>query len=112
MYTPKGELNDDLLKLVQDPEIIEAFGECKTPEGGYEIVKKKLPEITMEEFRNNMQIMYSYMEESQEGLLSDEDLDEVAGGKSDAGQISTALGIVATVGGGVAALMANLAFMS
>lgn len=112
MYTPKGELNDDLLKLVQDPEIIKAFGECKTPEGGYEIVKKQLPAISMEEFQNNMQIMHSYLEESQEGLLSDEDLDEVAGGKGGVEIATGVLGGVGAVGGVVAGVVSSLAFMS
>ena len=83
MYTPKGELNDNLLELMQNAEAVKAFEGCKSPEEGYEVVKKYLPDISMEEFQGSMQVMAAYLEEQTDGLLSDEDLDEVAGGKGD-----------------------------
>ena len=115
MYTPKGELNDDLLKLVQDPEKIKAFENCKSPEEGFEIVKKYLPDISMEEFQGSMQVMHAYLEESQDGLLSDEDLDEVAGGKSEKtnNNIEIATGVLGGAGaaiGVVAGIISTLAF--
>lgn len=115
MYTPKGELNNKLLELVQDPKIIKAFGECKTPEEGFEIVKQQIPELTVDEFKNNMQIMYSYLEESEEGLLSEDDLDQVAGGK---GTVETVTDILSGVGtaagaiGAVAGFVSSMSFMS
>lgn len=115
MYTPKGELNDELLKLVQDPDKLKAFEACKSPEEGYEVVKQFLPNISMEEFQGSMQIMASYLEESKDGLLSDDDLDEVAGGKSKSTNkdIKIATGVLSGVGaaaGVVAGVVSALAF--
>lgn len=115
MYTPKGELNDELMKLVQDEESLKAFENCKSPEEGYEVVKRFLPNISMEEFQGNMQIMSSYLEESKDGLLSDDDLDEVAGGKSSSTKkdIKIATGVLSGAGaaaGVVAAVVSSLAF--
>lgn len=115
MYTPKGELNDELLKLMQDPEAVKAFEGCKSPEDGYEVVKKYLPNISLEDFQGSMQIMAAYLEESKDGLLSDDDLDEVAGGKSDSarkdvGIATGVLGGVGAVAGVVGSIIASLAF--
>lgn len=113
MYTPKGELNDDLLKLMEDAEAIKALEGCKSPEEGYEVVKKFLPNISMEDFQRSMQIMHAYLEEKEDGLLSDEDLDEVAGGKSSKKKLESAaagLSGTAAVVGVVGSVIASLAF--
>ena len=115
MYTPKGELNDNLLELMQNAEAVKAFEGCKSPEEGYEVVKKYLPDISMEEFQGSMQVMAAYLEEQTDGLLSDEDLDEVAGGKSDSTRkaiqtSATVLGGVGTAAGIVAGVVSALAF--
>lgn len=84
MYTPKGELNDKLLALVQDPEKKDIFTGCESPEAGYEKAKKEIPELTMEEFSEGIKIMNAYLEEAdrEDGELSEEELDSVAGGKN------------------------------
>ena len=103
MYTPKGELNDNLLELMQNPEALKAFEGCKSPEEGYEAVKTYLPNISMEEFQGSMQVMAAYLEEQTDGLLSDEDLDEVAGGKSDSSRKAVKISTGVLTGAGAAA---------
>lgn len=111
MYTPKGELNDALLELMKDPEKIKELEGLKSPEEGLEVVKKYIPDMTLEEFQKSMQIMRAYLEESQEGLLSEEDLDSVAGGKGNPTKtIVGTLGAVGAVGGAVGAVVSTLAF--
>ena len=109
MYTPKGELNDELLKLVQDPEKVMEFIGLTTPEEGLAVAKKYIPDITLEEFQKSMQIMSSYLEENKDGLLSDEDLDSVAGGKVSTETIVGILGGVAATTGAVAGVAGAVA---
>ncbi|MEG1291396.1 MAG: hypothetical protein RSD28_03765 [Lachnospiraceae bacterium] len=80
MYTPKGELNDKLYEMMQDEAAVEKLAAAKSPEECYEVAKS-YAEVSFEEFRSSMEIMRSYLEESQDGLLSEEDLDQIAGGK-------------------------------
>lgn len=110
MYTPKGELNDQLLALMQEEENVKAFEGCKSPEEGYEVVKRFIPGISMEEFQESMQIMAAYLEENADGLLNDEDLDAVAGGKSTAGKVAAGLGGASTAIGIVGTVISSLAF--
>ncbi|MGI6069850.1 MAG: hypothetical protein ACOYBE_05425 [Blautia sp.] len=105
MYTPKGELNDELFALVKDPDFVKELEGLKTPEEGYEVVKKRLPNMSMEEFQTSMGIMYAYLVEQEDGLLDEEDLDAVAGGKSTAKSVSTALGVTGGVAGAAGAII-------
>ena len=116
MYTPKGELNDNLLKLVQTEGVLAKFAEAQDPEVCYEIAKEAGVEITKEEFVANMEIMKSYLEEQEEGLLSEDDLDQVAGGKmstNDAVEvtlvaISAGAGVIGAIAGVVGAATAAI----
>lgn len=71
------------MALLQDEEIILKMSEAKSPEESYDIVKDKVT-VSLEEFVEMMAIAKSYVDEAQEGLLSEEDLDVVAGGKLNA----------------------------
>lgn len=81
MYTPKGEINDNLYEAMKKTEVVEKLAAAKSPEECYDIVKATGVEATFEEFQKFMEIMKSYLEESQDGVLSEDDLDQVAGGK-------------------------------
>ncbi len=82
MQTSRGIIDDSIIALLQHEEILAKMSEAKSPEECYEIVKDKVT-VSYEEFVEMMTIGNSYMEEAQEGLLSEEDLDAVAGGKDD-----------------------------
>lgn len=110
MYTPKGELNDELLKLMQDPEALTYFEGCKSPEEGYQKVKRYLPNISMDEFQCSMKIMAAYLEESKDGLLTEEDLDQVAGGKNTAKIVGASMGGVGAAAGVIGGVVASMAF--
>ncbi|MGI6069852.1 MAG: hypothetical protein ACOYBE_05435 [Blautia sp.] len=81
MYTPKGDINDALYKAMQDETFIAKLGEAKSPEDCYEVAKAAGMEMPMEEFQKSMEVMKAYLDEKEEGILSEEDLDSVAGGK-------------------------------
>lgn len=115
MYTPKGEINDALYEAMKNPDVVSKLAEAKTPEDCYEIVKAAGVDVAMDDFQKSMEIMNSYLEESQEGVLSEEDLDQVAGGKSDSSRqkvddatkglelAGAAVGVVGAIAGAAAA---------
>lgn len=82
MYTPKGEINDDLYEVLKNGEVLAKLSEAKSPDECYEIVTAAGVKIEKEDFKNSMEIMNAYLQENEDGVLTDEDLDEVAGGKS------------------------------
>ena len=82
MYTPKGELNDELLKVLQQEETAKKLMESQSKEEAYEILKAAGCRMTLEEVEKNTDIMKAYYEEKENGVLSDDDLDQVAGGKA------------------------------
>lgn len=81
MFTPKGDINDALLKLAKDEAVVAKLKECKTEEEALAVVKTVAPDMTMEELKSSVEVMKSYIEESESGVLSEDDLDQVAGGK-------------------------------
>ncbi len=80
MQTPRGIIDDSIMALVHDEEILVKMSEAKSPEECYDMVKDKVT-VSFEEFVEMMTIAKGYMDEAQEGLLTEEDLDAVAGGK-------------------------------
>lgn len=80
MKTPKGEINDQVLEIVKDEAMITQMKEAKTPEDCYAIVKEKIS-ISFEEFKSSMAIANEYLTEKEEGILTDDDLEQIAGGK-------------------------------
>lgn len=82
MYTPKGEINEVLLNALNKEGVMAKVADCKSIEAAYDVVKEAVPEITMDEFKEGLTIMKAYYEESEDGALSEEDLDQVAGGKT------------------------------
>ncbi len=81
MQTPKGFISDDLLEVIRDEEMAKIMSQAKSPEECYDIVKDKI-DVTLEEFTEQMTIINTYYEEKKSGLLSEEDLDAIAGGKT------------------------------
>ncbi len=82
MKTPKGDINDKILELVKDEVVLEEMSKAGSPEECYNIVKDRL-NISFEEFKASMEVAQNYLNESQAGLLNENDLEQVAGGKSD-----------------------------
>lgn len=98
MKTPKGEVDDRIVELLNHEEVLTKMTEAKSPQDCYDVVKDTI-DISFEEFTASMAVAQVYMEESAVGLLTDEELDMVAGGKSEADAMYTGVG----VGAGVAA---------
>lgn len=80
MYTPKGELNDVLLKALYEKKVMEEIGNCGTREELLRVLGRYVRGIEAEEAMDSLAVILSYLEEQDIQLLSDEDLDEVAGG--------------------------------
>lgn len=80
MYTPKGELSDKLLEAMKDQEFVKKITDASNKDAVLAAVQDVDPSITMDSLKEQISVMQSYLEESQEGVLSDDDLDQVAGG--------------------------------
>lgn len=80
MYTPKGELSDKLLEAMKDQEFVKKITDASNKDVVLAAVQEVDPSITMDGLKEQISVMQSYLEESQEGVLSDDDLDLVAGG--------------------------------
>ncbi len=80
MYTPKGELSDKLLEAMKDESFAKKMAGAKDADTLLALVQEADPELTMDRLKESIVIMTSYLEESEEGVLSEEDLDLVAGG--------------------------------
>ncbi len=105
MQTPKGFVSDDLIAVIQNEEIATAMSKAQNPEECYDIVKDKV-DVTLEEFIEQMTIIKTYIEEKKSGLLSEEDLNAIAGGKG-TGDAIAALSGLAIFWGAVAAASAT-----
>ncbi|HHW93544.1 MAG TPA: hypothetical protein GX734_03520 [Clostridiaceae bacterium] len=81
MKTPKGDISDSIIALANDEALLQKMSECKSPEEVYALVKDQVG-IPFEQFTAEMTVAQSYLKEMEAGLLSDDDLDAVAGGKT------------------------------
>lgn len=81
MQTPKGEINDKILELINDEEAIAKMKKANSAKEAYELVKDRVG-ISFEEFQSSMKIANEYVNNNEEGELSEDDLDAVAGGKA------------------------------
>jgi len=81
MKTPRGEISDSIIVLVNDEALLQKMSECKSPEEVYALVKDRVG-IPFEQFTAEMTVGQSYLKEMEAGLLSDDDLYAVAGGKN------------------------------
>ncbi len=100
MQTPKGFVSDKLIAVIQNEEVVNKLSEKKTPEDCYDVVKDKI-DLSFEEFTAQMTIINTYLEEKKNGLLSEEDLDAIAGGK-DTEAVFTGTVVVALAAAGAA----------
>ena len=80
MKTPRGEISDSIIALASDEALLKKMSECQSPEEVYALVKDRVG-IPFEQFTAEMTIAYSYLQDIDSGLLTEEDLDSVAGGK-------------------------------
>ena len=80
MKTPKGEISDSIIALANDEILLQKMSECKSPEEVYALIEDRVG-IPFEQFTAEMSIANSYLKEMEAGLLSEDDLDAVAGGK-------------------------------
>ncbi|MGI6617634.1 MAG: hypothetical protein ACOX36_06250 [Saccharofermentanales bacterium] len=80
MKTPKGEISDSIIALANDEALLQKMSECTSPEEVYALVEDRVG-IPFEQFTAEMSIANSYLKEMEAGLLSEDDLDAVAGGK-------------------------------
>lgn len=83
MQTPKGEINDKIMELTKDDALLEKMAAATSPEECYEIAKDRLDGVSFEEFQSSMSVAMAYTAEAKSGELSEDDLDQVAGGKND-----------------------------
>ncbi len=92
-------MNENVLNLLKklegNPELEKNLSECKDPEKAYELLDGKSAGVTFEEFK---EAMISFNTDAE---LSDDDLDNVAGGLTEsekiiAGSVSIGVGVVAT----------------
>jgi hypothetical protein len=104
MQTPKGEINDKIMELAEDEELLQKMATAASPEECYELVKDRIEGVSFEEFTASMSVAAAYAKESQSGELSEDDLDMVAGGKSE--KTKTAIAVGAATGGTVASAAA------
>ena len=81
MKTPRGEISDSIVSLAHDDVLLEKMSKCKSPEEVYALVKDRVG-IPFEQFTAEMDIARSCLKDMDAGLLTEEDLDAVAGGKS------------------------------
>jgi hypothetical protein len=102
MKTPKGEINDKIFELIKDEETLKKMSACKSEQECYDLVKGKI-DIGFDEFKSSMAVAKEYMQESESGLLSEEELDQVAGGKSGGDTANLVFGGVSMVAGVVGA---------
>ena len=85
MKTSRGEISDSIIALANDEALLQKMSECKSPEEVYALVKDQVG-IPFEQFADEMVIVHSYLQELETGLLTEEDLDAVAGGKNEKDQ--------------------------
>ncbi len=102
MQTPKGYVSDELIAFIQNEGNANAMSNLKTPEECYDLVKDKT-DVTLEEFCEQMAIIKDFLEEKKSGLLSEEDLDAIAGGKSTGGTVLSIASAGAIIGSAIAA---------
>lgn len=109
MQTPKGEINDKIMELVNDQEILDKMANAESPEACYDLVKDRIG-ISFEEFQSSMSVAMAYVNENSSGELSDDDLDTVAGGKGSGGSasdwVSAGAGVVGAIAGVAGAIVA------
>ena len=88
MQTPKGEINDKIMELLQDEAILAKMAAAGSGKECYDLVKDRIG-ISFEEFQASMKVAKAFVNESADGELSEDDLDTVAGGKgSSSGKIT------------------------
>lgn len=81
LYTPKGEINRKFLSMLYKEQILEEMFSCETPQELSSVWEKYAVSISAEEARDSLTVILSYLEEeTQHIILSEEELDEVAGG--------------------------------
>lgn len=106
MQTPKGEINDKIIELCKDEALLEKMAAATSPEECYEIAKDRLDGVSFEEFQSSMSVAMAYTAEGKSGELSEDDLDQVAGGKGTMEIIETATGGISLVAGIAGAIVA------
>ena len=81
MKTPRGEISDSIIALANDEALLQKMSECKSREEVYALVKDRVG-LPFEQFTAEMTVAQSYLKEMEAGILTDGDLDAVAGGKT------------------------------
>ncbi|MFI3177777.1 MAG: hypothetical protein R3Y67_09870 [Eubacteriales bacterium] len=96
MNTPKGFVDDSIITLISNDEVLKKWSECKNLEECYDVVKD-MATLPLDEFKSMMSIVAELSKELNNGLLSEADLDAVAGGA----RATTAAEIAKLLGGNV-----------
>ncbi|MFI3177778.1 MAG: hypothetical protein R3Y67_09875 [Eubacteriales bacterium] len=81
MNTPKGFVDDSIMALLKDEVVIKKWEDCKSLEECYDVVKDKTT-VSFDDFKPMIAIAVELSKDLNNGLLSEEDLDAVAGGTS------------------------------
>ncbi|MFI3177779.1 MAG: hypothetical protein R3Y67_09880 [Eubacteriales bacterium] len=88
MNTPKGFVDDSIMALLNDEVVIKKWEDCKSLEECYDVVKDKTT-VSFDDFKPMMAIAVELSKDLNNGLLSEEELDGVAGGSFSRNSIST-----------------------
>lgn len=103
MAIEKKMLNQQMLSLFGNEEIVTKLKMCKSPEECFEVTKSYLPTMSLREFSESMKLIQEYINESGDGTLCIDELDDVAGGC----HTCEIVGAAAAVGGAAATAAAS-----
>ncbi len=81
MKTPRGEISDSIVSLAHDDVLLEKMSKCKSPEEVYALVKDRV-NMPFKQFAAEMDIARSCLKDMDAGLLTEADLDVIAGGEA------------------------------
>ena len=82
MSVSRESLHQELWALLSNADIAMSLSECKSPEECYNVVRAYISDMPMSAFTDSMKFINYQLEQTQDGLLSDDELDNVAGGAS------------------------------
>jgi uncharacterized protein YeeX (DUF496 family) len=81
MYTPRGELHEGFLEIMYQEDIWKEIRNCRNREELQAVLDKYVKGMELAELKDTLVVIQSYLEEEQrDRVLSEADLDEVAGG--------------------------------
>ena len=94
-------MNEQILALLQNEDAVKKLAEVKTPEESYAVAQSFGLCLSFDEYAAEMKIIKEKMLEQMEGILSEDDLQRMAGGVDGENVLQTVLvGLSLVTGGG------------